>query len=85
MKVSKYKKKPEEEDSSAHQNTFGKNESSPERAKDRHTVPYISPVRQTILKCTEEQEHENIAEGDGDAEKIMKNSRNLLLHKQGNL
>lgn len=69
MKVSKYTKKPEEEGSSAHQNTFGENEPSPERAKDRHTVPCISPVRQTILKSAEEQEHENIAEGDGEAEK----------------
>ncbi|ELK28162.1 Targeting protein for Xklp2 [Myotis davidii] len=62
MKVSKYTKKPEEEGSSAHQDTFGKNESSPERAKDRHTVPCMSPVRQTILKSAEEQEHENIEE-----------------------
>ncbi|KAJ8794318.1 hypothetical protein J1605_003275 [Eschrichtius robustus] len=53
------KKKPEEEEEgSAHQDTSEKNESSPEKAKGRHTVPCIPPVRQKILKSTEEQELE---------------------------
>ncbi|XP_068422183.1 targeting protein for Xklp2 isoform X3 [Eschrichtius robustus] len=59
MKVSHNKKKPEEEEEgSAHQDTSEKNESSPEKAKGRHTVPCIPPVRQKILKSTEEQELE---------------------------
>ncbi|KAM5304228.1 targeting protein for Xklp2 isoform 3-T4 [Glossophaga mutica] len=57
MRVSNNKKKPEEEDS-AHQDMSGKNESPPEKAKGRHTVPCILPVRQKILKSTEEQELE---------------------------
>lgn len=57
----------------------------PVRSNNRHTVSCISPVRQRFLKSTEEQEHENVAEDDGDAEKIMKSLRNLLLQKQGNL
>ncbi|VFV17109.1 targeting protein for xklp2-like [Lynx pardinus] len=48
----------EEEESSAHQDTSEKHESSPEKAKDRHTVSCIPPVRQKILKSTEEQELE---------------------------
>lgn len=56
MKVSNSKKKPEEEEEgSAHQE---KNESSPEKAKGRHNVPGSLPVRQKILKSTEEQELE---------------------------
>ncbi|XP_028354516.1 targeting protein for Xklp2 isoform X3 [Physeter macrocephalus] len=59
MKVSHNKKKPEEEEEgSTHQDTSEKNESSPEKAKGRHTVPCIPPVRQKILKSTEEQELE---------------------------
>ncbi|XP_057385607.1 targeting protein for Xklp2 isoform X3 [Balaenoptera acutorostrata] len=59
MKVSHNKKKPEEEEEgSVHQDTSEKNESSPEKAKGRHTVPCIPPVRQKILKSTEEQELE---------------------------
>ncbi|KAM9057964.1 targeting protein for Xklp2 isoform 3-T3 [Megaptera novaeangliae] len=59
MKVSHNKKKPEEEEEgSAHQDTSERNESSPEKAKGRHTVPCIPPVRQKILKSTEEQELE---------------------------
>ncbi|XP_060470751.1 targeting protein for Xklp2 isoform X1 [Panthera onca] len=59
MKVSNKKKKPEEEEeSSAHQDTSEKHESSPEKAKGRHTVSCIPPVRQKILKSTEEQELE---------------------------
>ncbi|XP_040303330.1 targeting protein for Xklp2 isoform X2 [Herpailurus yagouaroundi] len=59
MKVSNKKKKPEEEEeSSAHQDTSEKHESSPEKAKGRHTVSCIPPVRQKTLKSTEEQELE---------------------------
>nr|KAF6424115.1 TPX2 microtubule nucleation factor [Rousettus aegyptiacus] len=59
MKVSNNKKKPEEEvEGSVHQDTSEKNESSPEKAKGRHTVSCIPPVRQKILKSTEEQELE---------------------------
>lgn len=59
MKVSNQKKSEEEEDSIApHQDTSGKNESSPEKAKDRRTVPCMPPVRQKLLKSTEEQELE---------------------------
>lgn len=59
MKVSNNKKKPEEEEEgSAHQDTSEKHESSPEKAKGRHTVSCIQPVRQKILKSTEEQELE---------------------------
>ncbi|XP_015452502.1 targeting protein for Xklp2 isoform X2 [Pteropus alecto] len=59
MKVSNNKKKPEEEEEgSVHQDTSEKNESSPEKAKGRNTVSYIPPVRQKILKSTEEQELE---------------------------
>lgn len=36
---------PEEEEGSAHQDTSEKNECSPEKAKGRHTVPCIPPVR----------------------------------------
>ncbi|XP_045385443.1 targeting protein for Xklp2 isoform X2 [Lemur catta] len=57
MKVSNTKKKPEEE-GSAHEDISEKNESSPEKAKDRHTVPRILPVRRKVLKSTEEQELE---------------------------
>uniref|UniRef100_A0A2K6FVE9 TPX2 microtubule nucleation factor n=1 Tax=Propithecus coquereli TaxID=379532 RepID=A0A2K6FVE9_PROCO len=57
MKVSNKKKKPEEE-GSAHEDTSEKNESSPEKAKDSHTVPRILPVRRKVLKSTEEQELE---------------------------
>lgn len=57
MKVSN-KKMPEEEEGSAHQDTSEKNECSPEKAKGRHTVPCIPPIRQKILKSTEEQELE---------------------------
>lgn len=40
------KKKPEEEvEGSVHQDTSEKNESSPEKAKGRHTVSCIPPVR----------------------------------------
>ena len=40
------KKKPEEEEEgSVHQDTSEKNESSPEKAKGRHTVPCMPPVR----------------------------------------
>ncbi|XP_002918327.1 targeting protein for Xklp2 isoform X2 [Ailuropoda melanoleuca] len=59
MKVSNNKKKPEEEEEgSAHQDTSEKHASSPEKAKGRHTVSCIQPVRQKILKSTEEQELE---------------------------
>ncbi|XP_026925612.1 targeting protein for Xklp2 isoform X2 [Acinonyx jubatus] len=59
MKVCNKKKKPEEEEeSSAHQDTSEKHESSPEKAKGRHTVSCIPPVRQKTLKSTEEQELE---------------------------
>ncbi|XP_044774603.1 targeting protein for Xklp2 isoform X2 [Neomonachus schauinslandi] len=59
MKVSNNKKKPEEEEEgSAHQDTSEKYESSPEKAKGRHTVSCVQPVRQKILKSTEEQELE---------------------------
>ncbi|KAF3824769.1 hypothetical protein GH733_010103, partial [Mirounga leonina] len=59
MKVSNHKKKPEEEEEgSAHQDTSEKYESSPEKAKGRHTVSCVQPVRQKILKSTEEQELE---------------------------
>ncbi|XP_004393084.1 PREDICTED: targeting protein for Xklp2 isoform X1 [Odobenus rosmarus divergens] len=59
MKVSNNKKKPEEEEEgSAHQDTSEKHESSPEKAKGRHTVSCLQPVRQKILKSTEEQELE---------------------------
>ncbi|XP_008701453.1 targeting protein for Xklp2 isoform X1 [Ursus maritimus] len=59
MKVSNDKKKPEEEEEgSAHQDTSEKHASSPEKAKGRHTVSCIQPVRQKILKSTEEQELE---------------------------
>ncbi|XP_012659634.1 targeting protein for Xklp2 [Otolemur garnettii] len=57
MKVSNKKKKPEEGDS-ARQDTSEKNESSPEKEKGRRTVPFIRPVRQKILKSTEEQDLE---------------------------
>lgn len=57
MKVSN-KKKPEEEEGSALQDTSEKNECSPEKAKGRPTVPCIPPIRQKILKTTEEQELE---------------------------
>ncbi|XP_075867125.1 targeting protein for Xklp2 isoform X1 [Microcebus murinus] len=57
MKVSNKKKKPEEE-GTAHEDTAEKNGSSPEKAKDRHTVPRILPVRRKVLKSTEEQELE---------------------------
>uniref|UniRef100_A0A2K5CR98 TPX2 microtubule nucleation factor n=1 Tax=Aotus nancymaae TaxID=37293 RepID=A0A2K5CR98_AOTNA len=57
MKVSNNKKKPEEE-GSAHQDTSEKNESSPEKAKGRHTVPCMPPIKQKVLKSTEEQELE---------------------------
>uniref|UniRef100_A0A673UUT2 TPX2 microtubule nucleation factor n=1 Tax=Suricata suricatta TaxID=37032 RepID=A0A673UUT2_SURSU len=59
MKVSNQKKKPEEEEeSSAHQDSSEKHESSPEKAKGRHTWSCIPPARQKILKSTEEQELE---------------------------
>ncbi|XP_045663099.1 targeting protein for Xklp2 isoform X1 [Ursus americanus] len=59
MKVSNDKKKPEEEEEgSAHQDTSEKHASSPEKAKGRYTVSCIQPVRQKILKSTEEQELE---------------------------
>uniref|UniRef100_A0A2K6K055 TPX2 microtubule nucleation factor n=1 Tax=Rhinopithecus bieti TaxID=61621 RepID=A0A2K6K055_RHIBE len=56
MKVSNNKKKPEEEGSA--QDTSEKNESSPEKAKGRHTVPCMPPIKQKVLKSTEEQELE---------------------------
>uniref|UniRef100_A0A2K6TMP5 TPX2 microtubule nucleation factor n=1 Tax=Saimiri boliviensis boliviensis TaxID=39432 RepID=A0A2K6TMP5_SAIBB len=56
MKVSN-KKKPEEE-GSTHQDTSEKNESSPEKAKGRHTVPCMPHIKQKVLKSTEEQELE---------------------------
>lgn len=59
MKVSDNQKKPEvEEDGSVHQDTSGNNDSSPEKAKGRHTVPCVPPARQKVLKSTEEQELE---------------------------
>ncbi|XP_066870322.1 targeting protein for Xklp2 isoform X3 [Kogia breviceps] len=59
MKLSHNRKKQEEEEEgSTHQDASEKNESSPEKAKGRHTVPCIPPVRQKILKSTEEQELE---------------------------
>lgn len=58
MKVSNKKKKSEEE-GSARKDISGKNESSPEKAKgSRHTVACVPPVRQKVLKSTEEQELE---------------------------
>lgn len=43
---SDHQKKPEvEEDGSVHQDTSGNNDSSPEKAKGRHTVPCIPPAR----------------------------------------
>ncbi|XP_042639550.1 targeting protein for Xklp2 [Orycteropus afer afer] len=53
MKVSNNRKKPEEE-RSAHQDT-------PEKTKSRHTVSCTPPVRQKVLKSTEEQELEKRA------------------------
>ncbi|XP_010589897.1 targeting protein for Xklp2 [Loxodonta africana] len=50
MRVSNNKKKPEEE-GGAHQDT-------PEKAKSRRTMPCTPPVRQKVLKSTEEQELE---------------------------
>ncbi|CAI9154492.1 unnamed protein product [Rangifer tarandus platyrhynchus] len=59
MKVSHNKKKlEEEEEGNACQDISEKNESSPEKARGRHTAPCIPPVRQKILKSTEEQELE---------------------------
>lgn len=59
MKVSHNKKNlEEEEEGNACQDISEKNESSPEKAKGRHTAPCIPPVRQKILKSTEEQELE---------------------------
>ncbi|XP_037353228.1 targeting protein for Xklp2 isoform X2 [Talpa occidentalis] len=57
MKVSNNKKKPEGE-GHTHQGTSEKNESSPEKTKGRHTVTCVPPIRQKILKSTEEQELE---------------------------
>lgn len=58
MKVSNNKKKSEEE-GSARKDISDKNESSPEKAKgSRHTVACVPPVRQKVLKSTEEQELE---------------------------
>ncbi|XP_023076154.1 targeting protein for Xklp2 isoform X1 [Piliocolobus tephrosceles] len=56
MKVSNNKKKPEEEGSA--RDTSEKNESSPEKVKGRHTVPCMPPIKQKVLKSTEEQELE---------------------------
>ncbi|KAM9589770.1 targeting protein for Xklp2 isoform 1-T5 [Trichechus inunguis] len=50
MKVSNNEKKPEEE-GNAHRDT-------PEKAKSRHTIPCTPPVRQKVIKSTEEQELE---------------------------
>ncbi|XP_011908250.1 PREDICTED: targeting protein for Xklp2 [Cercocebus atys] len=47
MKVSNNKKKPEEEGSA--QDTSEKNESSPEKAKGRHTVPCMPPIKANAL------------------------------------
>ncbi|XP_020933756.1 targeting protein for Xklp2 isoform X2 [Sus scrofa] len=59
MKVSNNKMKPEEEEEgSAHQDISEKNECSPEKAKGRRTGPCIPPIRQKVLKSTEEQELE---------------------------
>ncbi|XP_014311919.1 targeting protein for Xklp2 [Myotis lucifugus] len=59
MKVSNQKKSEEEKDGIAPcQDTSGKNESSPEKAKERRTMPGMPPVRQKLLKSTEEQELE---------------------------
>ncbi|XP_037667879.1 targeting protein for Xklp2 isoform X2 [Choloepus didactylus] len=57
MKLSNNKKKPEEEDS-AHQDSAQKKEPSSEKAKSRHTMPCTLPIRQKVLKSTEEQELE---------------------------
>ncbi|XP_012583648.1 PREDICTED: targeting protein for Xklp2 isoform X2 [Condylura cristata] len=57
MKVSNNKKKPEEE-GHTHQDNSEKNESSPEKTKGRHTMTCAPPVRQKVLKSTEEQELE---------------------------
>uniref|UniRef100_A0A2K5M212 TPX2 microtubule nucleation factor n=1 Tax=Cercocebus atys TaxID=9531 RepID=A0A2K5M212_CERAT len=59
MKVSNNKKKPEEEGSA--QDTSEKNESSPEKAKGRHTVPCMPPinmqnVQQEWWKCGKRNE-----------------------------
>ncbi|KAM8775985.1 targeting protein for Xklp2 isoform 1-T3 [Rhynchonycteris naso] len=58
MKVSNTKKKPEEEEGGAHKDTSGKNESFPEKAKGKQTVSCMPPLRQKVLKSSEEQELE---------------------------
>lgn len=58
MKVSNQKKSEEEDGITPCQDTSGKNESSPEKAKDRRTMPCLPPIRQKLLKSTEEQELE---------------------------
>jgi targeting protein for Xklp2 len=51
-------KKPKEEEECRVQYISKKNESSPEKTKGRHYVPCVPPVRQKVLKITEEQELE---------------------------
>ncbi|ELW63074.1 Targeting protein for Xklp2 [Tupaia chinensis] len=58
MKVSNNKKPEEEKEGSAHEDTCEKNESLPEKAKGRQTAPCMPPVKQKVLKSTEEQELE---------------------------
>ncbi|XP_006154788.1 targeting protein for Xklp2 isoform X2 [Tupaia chinensis] len=58
MKVSNNKKPEEEKEGSAHEDTCEKNESLPEKAKGRRTAPCMPPVKQKVLKSTEEQELE---------------------------
>ncbi|XP_042550621.1 targeting protein for Xklp2 isoform X2 [Dipodomys spectabilis] len=57
MKVSHNEKKPKENEDSA-QGTSKKNGSSPEKAKGKHSLTCVPPLRQKVLKSTEEQELE---------------------------
>jgi targeting protein for Xklp2 len=63
-----------------------KNESSPEKTKGRRCVPCVPPVRQKVLKITEEQELEKrmkVQQQVVERWKGKKNLRNLLLKEQG--
>ncbi|XP_069863113.1 targeting protein for Xklp2 isoform X1 [Dipodomys merriami] len=57
MKMSHNEKKPKENEDSA-QGTSKKNGSSPEKAKGKHSLTCVPPLRQKVLKSTEEQELE---------------------------
>ena len=78
MKVSNNKEKPEEEEyDSSHQDSSGKGESSPEKVKDRRTMPCTSPARQKILKSTEEQELEKSMKTQQEEMEIWKKDEEL--------